>query len=435
MRRLAATDGVYAVLERSFRGALGAASLAALAACSEQVTGSLGCPELCSDQTAALRDTVLTAVVALDSSLVGYPALGTSRELSLVSRGDTADVRVVARFDTLPGVYRVPGATADSTIRFVDSAAVIFRIDTAFARPRFAVTVDAFDVDTTAADTVPSTLLPLFRADRLLGSRTFEPGELVDTLRLPLSNAALLQKIEARGRLRIGFRARAAQSVTLRIAATTFAPRVRLRVAADAAVAPDTIFLRSTTPVGDASIASGLGLYPILAAGAFPPPSDSRLAVGGIAGARSYLQFVIPSVVLDSVQIVRASLELTQLPSRSAAGSADTLTVVAQAVIAGPRITDVSTLVRLVAPFGSPLDIDTLRVIPGASGTRRIEIVNVVRAWRALGPGNTLRALVLSALQEGSSPGELNFVSTEGPVAQRPRLRLTYVPQRGFGIP
>jgi hypothetical protein len=58
-----------------------------------------------------------------------------------------------------------------------------------------------------------------------------------------------------------------------------------------------------------------------------------------------------------------------------------------------------------------------------------------VRAWQFVGPTNTSRAVVLRAVQEGSSPGELNFVSTKGPAAERPRLRLTYVPRRGFGIP
>ncbi len=435
MTRPATTDGVSAVPERITRLALGAAFLVALGACSEQVTGSLGCPELCSDQSANLRDTVLTAVVAVDSTLVGFPILGTSRELSLVSRGDTADVRVVARFDTLPGVFRVPGATTDSSIRVVDSATVIFRIDTVFIRSTVPVTIEAFDVDTTAVDSIPATLLPLFRADRLLGSRTYQPSELTDTLRLPISNAALLGKITARARLRLGLRVRAAQSVTVRLAGTQFAPRVRLRVSADTAVPPDTITLRSKTPADDASIASSLALYPIVAAGTLPAATSPRLAVGGIAGARTYLQFVIPGSALDSVQIIRATLQLTQLTPRSAAGSRDTITLISRAVIAGARVTDVFTLSQLLAPVGGLFGVDTLRLVPVDTGVREIEIIRVARAWQPLGTSNTLRALVLSSLQEGSSPGELNFVSTEGPDAQRPRLRITYVPRRGFGIP
>jgi hypothetical protein len=109
--------------------------------------------------------------------------------------------------------------------------------------------------------------------------------------------------------------------------------------------------------------------------------------------------------------------------------------VLARAVVAGPLVTDVFIQSQLLAPFGSAIDVDTLRIVPGAPGTRELEVVRVVRAWQGLGTTNTLRALVISALQEGSSPGEINFTSIEGPDAQRPRLRLTYVPRRGFGIP
>jgi hypothetical protein len=65
-----------------------------------------------------------------------------------------------------------------------------------------------------------------------------------------------------------------------------------------------------------------------------------------------------------------------------------------------------------------------------------VEIVQLVRAWRSVGADRTTRAIVLSAPQEGSTPGELNFYSSDAPDPDvRPRLRLTYVPRRGFGIP
>ena len=59
------------------------------------------CPELCTDQSATLRDTVLTGCVVIDTTFTGFPLLGTSRDLTLVSQGDTADVRIITRFDTL----------------------------------------------------------------------------------------------------------------------------------------------------------------------------------------------------------------------------------------------------------------------------------------------------------------------------------------------
>lgn len=427
------TDGVYLVPDRIVRGALGIALLLALGACSEDVTSSLGCPELCSDQSATLRDTVLTDAIVLDTTLTGYPLLGTTREVSLVNRGDTADIRLVARFDTLPNRFVPSAPQADSSITFVDSATMIFVIDTTFVRPTRPVTIDAFDVDTAAADTNRAALVPLFRPDRLIGSTTFQPAELRDTLRLKLDNAALLAKIQANAKLRVGLKIRDASFPTVRVSGTAFAPRVRFRVSADTTVKPDTVNLYSNSP-SDVIVASGLAMFPVYAAGLLPPPPQDILAVGGINGARTYVRFSIPPIVLDSVQVLRASVELTQIPSRSAGGSGDTLTVLTSAVLAGPQVTDVATELNFLAPLGA-FPVDTLRLMPTVGALRTVEIVNLVRAWRVVGATKATRAIVLSVVQEGSSPAELDFYSSEAPTDVRPRLRLTYVPRRGFGIP
>lgn len=420
--------------DRILRGALGATLCFVLGACSEQVTSSLACPELCTDQSAMLRDTVLTGAVVLDTTFNGFPLLGETRDIALVARGDTADVRIIARFDTLPNRFVPLVPQADSLISMVDSASLIFRVDTTFQKATAPVTIDAFDVDTTAADTVPATLLPLFRDDRLLGSATFAAADVKDTLRLPIDNVALLAKIRSGARLRIGLRLRAAQSQSLLVPGNVFAPRVRFRVSADTAIHPDTVFLSSKTPVDDASISTSLLLYPLKAAGSLARPSTDRIAVGGIAGVRTYLRFDIPAIVLDSVQVIRASLQLTQRPSRFAGGGQDTLTIFTQPVIAGDAVTDVYTAAQFLgAPNSFP--VDTLRLIPRDSGEKSLEIINIVRAWRFVGTVRTPRALVLRVPEEGLRAGEVNFFSIDGPVALRPRLRLTYVPRRGFGLP
>ena len=434
MRRSTTTDGVYGVPDRIVRGAMGIALLFSLAACSEQVTSSLGCPELCTDQSATLRDTVLTDAIVFDTTLTGYPLLGTTRELTLVTRGDTADVRVVARFDTLPSQFVPKTPQPDSLIALVDSATMLFVIDTTFVRPTSAVTIDAFDVDTTAADTARAALVPLFRPDRLIGSSTFQPAQLRDTLRLQLNNDSLLAKIRANARLRVGLRIREGSYHTLRISGTAFAPRVRFRVSTDTTIAPDTVFLNSRTPADDPVVAGALAFFPVIAAGALAPPSQDVLALGGINGARTYLRFVLPPIVLDSVQVVRASLELAQRAPRSLGGSGDTLTVLTSVVLAGRDVTDVPTELNFLSPFGA-FPVDTLRVVPSQTGLRQVEIVNVVRAWRVVGAATATRAIVLTVLQEGYSPGEINFHSSDAPEDVRPRLRLTYVPRRGFGIP
>ena len=406
-----------------------------IAACSEQVTGTLGCPALCVDESATLRDTVLSGVISLDSTFIGFPRPGENRDITLIDQGDTADVRIGVHYDTLPSSYQVVGATSDSLIRKVDSATMIFLIDTTLTKPTTPITIDAFDIDTTASDTTVATLATLYRADRLIGSRTYAVSEFkTDTVRLSLSNAALFAKIKDTLRLRVGLKVRGTGTARLRVLATTFVPRIRLRVSADTTIAPDTIFPKSITPAGDVFGQSVFRFFPVYVLGKQPVPPAGRFVVGGLAGARTYLRFDVPPLLLDSVTVIRASLQLTQVPARTTSATADSVSIYTQPVLASPAVTDVATAASFLGVAGL-YGIDSVRFGARDSGVRTIELVNLFRFWRVAGLANTTRALVLRSPLEGSVPGEVDFVSTEGALASRPTLRITYVPRRGFGIP
>jgi hypothetical protein len=290
-----------------------------------------------------------------------------------------------------------------------------------------------FDVDTTAADSLTGALVPLFRADRLIGTRTFEVAEIRDTLPLPLNNAVVLAKATAGTRLRVGLRIRSTQSVKLRVAGSIYAPRLTFRVSPDTLVRKDTVLLTSKTPVGE-SIATVYAMYPIVVSGALPIPANGVFAVGGVGGARTYLQFNIPPILVDSVQVIRASLLLNQLQSRVVASSADTIAMLVNPILSGSQVTDIGTIVNF-AGSGTNVGLDSVRLVPKDAGQRSIELVNLFRAWREVGAANSNRAIVLRAKNEASSAAELDFVSADGSVTARPRLRITYVPRRGFGLP
>ena len=422
--------------DRIIRNALGAFLLIGIfAACSEQVTGTLGCPALCVDESATLRDTVLSGVISLDSTFIGFPRPGENRDITLINQVDTADVRIGVHYDTLPASYQIPGATSDSLIRKVDSATMIFVIDTTLTKPTTPITIEAFDIDTTASDTTVATLSKLYRADRLIGSRTYAASEFkTDTVRLSLSNAALFAKIRDTLRLRVGLSVRGAGTAKLRVLATNFAPRIRLRVSADTTVAPDTLLPRSITPPGDLYGQSVSRFFPVYVLGKQPVPPAGRFVIGGLSGARTYLRFNVPPILVDSVTVIRASLQLTQVPGRTTSATRDSVSIYTQPVLASPAITDVGTASQFLGAPGL-YGIDSVRFGANQSGVRTIELVNLLRFWRAAGLDNTTRAVVLRASEEGSLPGELNFVSTEGALAFRPTLRITYVPRRGFGIP
>ena len=425
--------------DRISRGALAVLLFAGtFTACSEKVTGSLGCPTLCVDASAALRDTVLQSAVVLDSTFLGFPRQGETRDFTLLSLGDTADVRVGLHYDTLKTRYQITGASSDSLIRKLDSATMIFLIDTTGIKPIAPFTIDAFDIDTSATDTLTATIAPLYRANRLIGSRTYTASDIkTDTVRLTLDNAALFAKIRDTLRLRVGLQVRGATAggpARLRILGTAFPPRIRYRPSPDTTVHPDTLFPASITPPIDLYQQAAYRFFPVVLRGRLPAPPVGRFIVGGLAGARSFLRFDIPPAVLDSVTVIRASLLLTQVRARTTAATADSVSIYTQPVIASPSVTDVFTASTFIGPPGV-YGVDSVRFAPRDSGTRSIELVNLLRSWRLIGTTNSTRALVLRSPQEGSLPGELDFVSTEGPAALRPRLRITYVPRRGFGIP
>jgi hypothetical protein len=424
---------VFVLPDRILRGALGALLFLGFVACTEEVTGSLGCPELCGDQSATLRDTTLTGILTVDTVPTGNPQFGSARDFTLIAQGDTADVRLVVRFDTLPNTFRHPNATVDSTFTRLDSTRITFVVDTTIGRPKAPVTIEAFDVDTTADDSLTKALLPLFRPDRRIGTRTYQVSEIRDTLPFPLDSTVVLAKALAGARLRVGFRVSSTQSVRLRVAGSVFAPRLTFRVSPDTLVKKDTVLLQSKTPAGE-SIATVYAMYPIVVAGALPIPASDVLAVGGVNGARVFLRFEVPSILVDSVQVIRASLLLNQVTSRVKASSADTIAMLVNPILAGSQITDIGTIANFVGS-GAVLGVDSVRLVPKDAGLRSVELVNLFRAWREVGSQNSIRAIILRAKQEASSAAELDFVSTEGPVALRPRLRLTYVPRRGFGLP
>jgi hypothetical protein len=97
-------------------------------------------------------------------------------------------------------------------------------------------------------------------------------------------------------------------------------------------------------------------------------------------------------------------------------------------------VTDIFTASQFLGGARS-YGVDSVQFAPRDSGLKSIELVNLLRFWKTVGATNTSRSVVLRALQEGATPSEASFYSTEGPAAVRPRLRLTYVPRRGFGIP
>ncbi len=428
-------------MKRLFLPLLAMLLVAGLGACNENLEGGAACPSLCPAQAVPVRDTLISPALVFDSTFVGYPVRGTESGMLLATRGDTLEVRGVVRFDTLIYVW-TPTNDSSRKITKVDGSLVRLRLDLAGARLPDNVRFDVFDVDTVAHDSSSAAVLALYRPNRRIGSITLAKTSLTDSLDIPLSDSAVLSKLTASGRLRLGFRVDGSGPVSLRAQTVeTGLPAVVWYhpTSADTAIKAISASPISATPPDSTSsifpeLRTDLVDYQLVARYAVPPCANA-MAIGGVPGRRAYLRFDLPRRITDSSTIVRATLELTQRPALFG-DSRDTVNVWPQMVLASPYVSDLRLASQLVASPGVYVQ-DSLRVAPGDSGVKTIEMNALVRQWAvqsALAEPPP-RAIILRASPEGVLPGQVCFAGSTGPVSSRPRLRLSWVPRIVYGMP
>jgi hypothetical protein len=424
---------VYGLRNRVWAVSLLAGLVSTIVACSEDLNGTAGCPSLCPEQNVVSVDTLLETFAAVDTTVVGYPVIGTEPFLLVATRGDTLDARVVISFDTR--AQRVTRGSTDSAIYSIDSSKVSLQLDSTGTKATAPVTVEVYDVDTTAVDTATSAALALFRPDRLIGSKTYTPAELKDTLSVPLENDRVLAKLigaEPR-RLRIGFRLTSSASAQIRMVAREGG--VLSELSYDPS--PDTVVkslvnsATSRTPTDNPTLRADLTDYQLVVR-TLGGTTGNLLGVGGLPAQRTFFRFNLPSRLVDSTTIVRATLQLTQVPS-SSVDAGDSITIYPQVVRAAVELQDVVKSAGFLNP--PVLEIDSLRMRPSEGGVRSIEIVGALREWKAIGPTTLQRGIVLRSKAEGAEAPVVLFYSSKAAPNLRPRLRITYVNKVDFGVP
>lgn len=411
------------------RLALTAALLFSISSCSENLDSSGVCDVLCPEIGGSVQTETLEAV-SLDTTVQTTSGLGTEPALLLANRPDTLDTRVVIRFDSLPQKF-VPAGDTLQPINSVDSAYIQLRLDTLSIKAGDAVTIEAYDVDTTANDTATAAILALFRPDRFISSQTFTRAQLTDTLKYYISNAAVLSKLQSGERLRVGLRATGSSSsqLTFRSNENGNPPLLIFRASPDTATKPLTIIPFSQTPSNELFVALYMMDYTVVAT-APPAAAPGMLAIGGLPPRRVYVRFDIPSRLIDSSTIVRATLLLNQIPNPSL-DPGDTVGLVPQIVLAGKVVTDPTKAAQII----SSLSADTLKLTPGGAGAVAVELASAFTLWRTQSPDTLPRAIVLKPAFEGVSPLELRFSSSEDIAALRPRLRISYTTRVPLGLP
>ena len=421
---------------------LSAATILVVAsACSEDFKGGAACPILCPESGFEIINDTIDAVVTLDSTVRGFPLPGSESQLTLLQRfgnGDTAITAGIVRFDFIPKTLPV-GTTADSTpVTKVDSAELRLTVVSATfdslsrrdTLKRVPVTIEVYDVDTTASDFDTAAVRARFRPGTLIGSRTVRRDSLPDSLTIRLDTAAVRARVQG-GRLRVGVRIRSDSSMQVPIVATEAGGPLFLRFFARGGA--DSI----TRVVGPASSSSGddgglpvLDDYLIVLRGT-PAPPPQVVAVGGLPAQRAYIRLSLPARLVDSVTVVRAALVLTQAPVRGRTD--DTVRTPVQANVSIARgLVDVGRAALLVR--ATPGLFQQVRA-PRDSGLVRFELAGTIPFWRLTPEEDLPRVIVLRSGREGQFPSEFYFYSNEAPANLRPRVEISYVPRVDFSLP
>ena len=412
---------------------------AGVGACGEQLDGGTACPSLCPSQNVTVHDTIISPILVFDSTFVGFPELGQEVGMLLATRGDTLETRGVVRFDTLTNTFK-PLTDTTQAIKKVDSSRVRIILDRARATLPASVRFEVYDVDdSVAADTLHSAVLAKFTRGNRIGTLTVLRDSLKDTLFIPLSDSAVLSKLTAAKRLRLGFRVDGSGPVSVRMntiesggaALVSYHPATTDTSVHNILASP-----LSLTPTGTQfpELQSDLLDYTLVAKNTVGATTNT-MSVGGMPGRRAYLRFNIPRFITDSATVIKASLRLTQRPVPFGAKT-DSMTVHAHVGLAGVSVTDLRRASNIISSPGL-LVLDSLIVSPRDSGVRTFELYNLLRAWgtQASVANAPPRAIILRASPEAVLPFEARFFSTGAAANLRPSMLISYIRGTKFGVP
>ena len=442
------------------------AAILLVAACSESLDTTANCPTLCTDTRVVFRDTTFD-IVQFDSAYSGFTGVGErwpapglptgsgnsflyESYLPLISRPDSVDVRQVLRFDTLPKTF---SASDTTPITAVTGSRLLLVVDTSRSTiPAGPTTVSLYDIDdaTVTDDTLPSLLAARFTPGRLITQRTFTRAEIyadtingsgrlsIRALTITIPDSAMFRFIQVR-RARIGLQISSAGSASISIVApsvnaSNLVPRLQYDPSPDTAIVPWGVATRYTPVVPNAPErfrAQSLVLRDIT-----PALNAGTLAAGGLIGTRSVMTVRIPRAFLDTINVVRASLDLTQRPQRTAPGARDGVRIRLRLGIAGPALgSDPRRLAEFLDPTLEAVQLPSLRLAAADSGVRSFDVGRALTVWRAQDPSLATNIILYGEGETFQEQRPEFYSRRDANPAVRPRLRVTYTLRREGAIP
>jgi hypothetical protein len=444
------------LLNRSRTLAILAVATLTMAACEEKLNGGNACPSLCTEQQLGFTDTTFLASDVIDTmiTLPGIPSIGTERTILIARYAQNGDSVVsvgVFRFDSIVHKYQpvdttaplVPFTSADSvslTLELLNGLDTIQVQDT--------VTFTAYNVAANVPYLDTGVVHSKFSGTPI-GTLTLPRDSVQGFIRIPLDTLWLTQAMLAATPVNIGISVSSKKKVNMQfVSAEGSATQGRAGVltytgSADTAHRGVIVLLNArANNFGPAILA--MQDYQMSFKGTAPYP-PGVLAVGGLPSNRVLIRFKFPSWLIDSsTTIVRADLIMYQQPFSGFRVDSDSVVMNALPVTAAPNVTDLSkvgvlvgdpTLVNMVPaslpPFGT--GIDTLSLI--RKGPLITPAFSTIFLYWHFQEDKVQRAIIFALAKEGLEPRELWFYGTNAPVAQRPRVHVSYVPHAVIGLP
>src|SRR5690606_33558023 len=135
---------------------------------------------------------------------------------------------------------------------------------------------------------------------------------------------------------------------------------------------------------------------------------------------------------------VRANLEMHQ-QGNDLYASEDTLALVTRIVRATKAVNDpAQAAVLSIDPIAlsRSFAVPPVRVSPSETRVDTIPLAHIFLFWKSEGPETMQRSIVLQSSGQGLDPRRFYLFSSRAADENlRPRLRITYIPRSGFGLP
>ena len=380
-------------------------------ACEPSLTAPGSCPEFCPNSEIEIIDTVLTGVLEGDTSFTGYVEADVARAMQIAGGGAGVESRGIISFVRFSDTIPVDSSGFGEVVR-LDS----FRLDLVLLSRSPAVTglqITVHRIDP-SADLLGdfAELTPFFEDSTIIGTLVIPDSVTEDTVSTILPGDAFpdLKANDNQVVLGLSIRGATPAFANFRTRETAFGAQLTRHVLVELGV--------DSLERADPRQSDFDGFVDT----DFPAPSAGALLVGGTPAARTFLRVNLPAVIVDSSQIVRATL-LFLLAEPVLGAPGDTLLVVAEGLGA-----DFGAKSPIVSTPDSQL-VRT-RVGVGSTDTVSIDISSLLVVWQAF--PDQVRSLVVHLELEGTSSAQLRLASTRM-VGMEPAMRVSYVPPFRFG--